>query len=188
LWCSAVRRDPRHGSEVAHPAEEAPGDAGRAAGAAGDLQRAVVGQIEVELAGAAADDRVQLVHVVELQPQRDAEAVAQRLGQQAGARGGADQGEGRQVDPHRARRRTLADDEVEAEVLHRRVERFLDGGLKAVDLVDEQHVARLQIGQDRGEVAGAHQQRAGGGAEANPQFARHDLRERGLAEARRAVE
>ena len=92
---------------------------------------------------------------VEIEAQRNAEALAQRRGDQAGARGRADQREGRQVDAHRARRRPLADDEVELEVLHRRIEDLLDRRIEAVDLVDEQHVVRLQVGEQRGEVAGA---------------------------------
>ena len=105
-----------------------------------------------------------------------------------GAGGGADQGEGREVDAHAARGRALADDEVELEILHRRIQDFLDRRLQAVDLVDEQHVARLQVGQDGGEVAGALDHRAGGGAEADAQLAGDDLGERGLAEAGRAVQ
>ena len=73
----------RDGGEVAHPAQQPPGDARRAAGAAGDLGAAVRREVEVELAGAAADDPLQLLGRVEDQPQRDAEAVAQRRGQQA---------------------------------------------------------------------------------------------------------
>ena len=88
----------------------------------------------------------------------------------------------------RARRRPLADDQVELEVLHRRIEHFLDRRLQAVDLVDEQDVAGLQVGQDRGEVAGALDHRPGGGAEADAQLARDDLRQRGLAQAGRAVQ
>jgi hypothetical protein len=57
-----------------------------------------------------------------------------------------------------------------------------------VDLVHEQHVARLQVGEDGGEVPGALQHRAGGGAEAHAQLARDDLRQRGLAQAGRAVQ
>ena len=97
---------------------------------------------------AARDDRLQLGRRVEHQAQRDAEAVAQRRRQQPGAGGGADQGEGRQVDAHRARRRPLADHQVELEILHRRIEDLLDRRLQAVDLVDEQDVVRLQVGQD----------------------------------------
>ena len=141
-----------------------------------------------ELLRPARDDRSQLRGRVEHQAQRDAEAVAQRRRQQPGARRGADQRERREVDAHAARRRPLADDQVELEILHRRIEHLLDRGLQAVDLVDEQHVARLQIGQDRGEVAGALDHRAGGGAEADAEFARHDLRQRGLAEAGRPVQ
>ena len=57
-----------------------------------------------------------------------------------------------------------------------------------MDLVDEQHIARLQVGQDGGEVAGALDHRAGGGAEADPELARDDLCQGGLAEARRAMQ
>ncbi len=82
----------------------------------------------------------------------------------------------------------LADDQVELEVLHGGVEDFLDGRLQAVDFVDEQHVPGLEVGEDRGEVAGALDDRAGGGAEADAEFAGDDLGERGLAEAGRAVQ
>ena len=95
---------------------------------------------------------------------------------------------GGEVDAHRTRGRALADDQVELEVLHRGIEDFLDRRLQAVDLVNEQHVARLQVGQDRGQVAGALDHRAGGGAEAHAELARDDLGQRGLAEARRAVQ
>ena len=52
-----------------------------------------------------------------------------------------------------ARRRPLADHDVELKVLHRRVEHLLDDRAQAMDLVDEQHVARLQVGEQRREVA-----------------------------------
>ena len=56
---------------------------------------------------------------------------------------------GRQVDPHAARRRPLADDDVERAVLHRRIEHLLDHRIEPVDLVDEEHVVGLEIGQQR---------------------------------------
>ena len=89
---------------------------------------------------------------------------------------------------HRARRRALADDEIELEILHRRIEDFFDRRRQAMDLVDEQNVARLEIGQERGEIAGALDDRAGGGAELDAQLARDDLRQRRLAETGRARE
>ena len=92
------------------------------------------------------------------------------------------------VDPHRARRRPLADDEVELEILHRRIEDFLDRRIEPVDLVDEQDIAVFEIGEKRCEVAGLGDDRAGGRAEIDAELARHDLGERGLAEAGRPGE
>ena len=57
-----------------------------------------------------------------------------------------------------------------------------------MDFVDEQHVALFEIGQERGEIAGLGDHRPGGGAETDAEFARHDLRQRGLAEAGGAYE
>ena len=57
-----------------------------------------------------------------------------------------------------------------------------------MDLVDEQHVARFEIGQQRSQIARLGDDRTGGGAKADPHFAGDDLRQRGLAEPRRAEE
>jgi len=52
-----------------------------------------------------------------------------------------------------ARRRALADDDVELVVLERGVEFFFKHRLHAVNLVEEQYLAFAQIGKDRSEVA-----------------------------------
>ena len=52
--------------------------------------------VHAEDAGGALDDRAQLVVVVVVEPGDEPEAVAQRAGDQAGAGGGADEGERRQ--------------------------------------------------------------------------------------------
>ena len=108
--------------------------------------------------------------------------------EQACARGGADEREGRQVDLHRAGRGAFADDEIERVILHRGIEDFLHMRRQAVDLVDEQHVARFEIGEQGRKVAGLGDDGAGGGAEADAHLAAEDLRQRGLAEAGRAGE
>jgi hypothetical protein len=126
--------------------------------------------------------------LVEFEADRDAEAVAQRRGEQARAGGGADEGEFRQLDLHRAGGRAFADDEVELVVLHRRIEDLFHRRVEAVDLVDEQDVALLQIGKLRRQIAGLGDHRAGGRAEIDAEFAGDDLRQRRLAEARRADE
>ena len=152
------------------------------------LAGAILAHLDAEHPGTAAHDREQLVVAVEVEPHRDAEAVAQRRGEETGAGGGADQGEAGKLDPDRAGGRAFANDEVELEVLHCRIEDLLDGRIEPMDLVDEQDVALLEIGEERCEIAGAGDHRAGGGAEVHPELARHDLGERRLAEPRRAGE
>ena len=71
-------------------------------------------------------------------------------------------------------------------VLHGRIEDLLHRRVQAVDLVDEQDVARLEIGQDRRQIARLGQDGARGGAEADAQLARDDLGQGGLAQPRRA--
>ena len=137
----------RRMGEVAHPAKQSAGDARGAARAAGDFVRAVFGDVGAEQARGAADDLLQFGDAVEIEADRDSEAVAQRRGQQALAGGGADQGEFGKVDADRAGGRAFADHQVERPVLHRRIEDFLDRGSEAVNLVDEQDVAVLEIGQ-----------------------------------------
>jgi hypothetical protein len=143
-------------------------------------------QANVQDAGRAAHDPGQFLGRIELQALDDAEAVAQWAGQQAGAGGGADQRERRQVELDRARRRALADHDVDLEIFHRRVQHFLDDRRQPVDLVDEQHVVRLQVGQQRGQVAGALDHRAGGLAQVDAHLGGDDMGQRGLAQAGRA--
>ena len=61
-------------------------------------------------------------------------------------------------------------------------------GGHAVDLVDEEHFARLQVRQDAGEIAGLLDHRACRGADRHAQLVGDHVGERRLAEARGAVE
>src|SRR5258708_6635787 len=158
------------------------------AGGAGDLGRGGGVEGHAEDAGAAHHDLLELAGIVEHETKGNAEALPERPCDEPRARGGAHQGEGRQVDPHRARRRPLADDEVELRALHGGIEDFRHRRRQAVDLVYEEHVPGLQVGEERRQVAGALDHRAGRRVKSDPHLPRHDLRERGLAEARRPVE
>ena len=126
--------------------------------------------------------------LVVLEPVGDAEAVAQRRRQQAGAGGGADQGERRQRQGDGAGAGALAEHDRQLAVLHRRVERLLDGAAEAVDLVDEEDAARLQRGQEGGDVGLALERRAGGLDHRHAELGGDDVGERGLAEPGRAGE
>ena len=90
----------------------------------------------------------------------EAEPVAQRAGQRTGAGGGTDKRERRDLERNRRGTRALADDDVDAEVLHREVEHLLGRPGDAVDLVDEQHVVLDEVRQHRRQVTGAFQRRA----------------------------
>ena len=46
--------------------------------------------------------------------------------------------------------------QVELEILHRGIERLLDDVVQAVNLVDEEDPLALQVGEDRGQVAGRY--------------------------------
>jgi hypothetical protein len=85
-----------------------------------------------------------------------------------------------------ARRRALADHDVDLVVLQRRVEDLLDDRAQAVDLVDEEHIVALQVGQDGRQVLGLLEHRAAGLAQVHAQFIGDDVAERRLAQARRA--
>ena len=57
-----------------------------------------------------------------------------------------------------------------------------------MNFVDEQHVAFIEIGQERGKIARFGDDRARRGAKSHTHFLGHDLRQRRLAQAWRAEE
>ena len=77
---------------------------------------------------------------------------------------------------------------MKLEVLHRGVEPLLDHALQAMNLVDEQHVVLFEIVDDRREIGGALDRGTRGHVDIDAELARDDVRERGLAEARRSRE
>ncbi len=140
---------------VPNPAQQAVGNARRAARAAGDLVGAIFGDVGAQQPGRAQHDALKLVGLVELQPRDNAEAVTQRVGEHAGPGGGAHQGEGRDVELDGARRRPFADHDVDLEIFQRRVEDLFHYGRETVDLVDEEHVIAVEPGKQGRQVAGA---------------------------------
>ena len=82
----------------------------------------------------------------------------------------------------------LPDHDVELVVLHRRVEDLLDRRRHPVDLVDEEHLAFLEVGQHRREVARLLEHGPGGRPHRDAELVADHVGERRLPEARRAVE
>ena len=177
-----------HLGDVADPPQDAVGDTRRPACAARDLLGRLVGDLDAEDPRRAAHDRRELALLVVAEPERHAEAVAERRREEPGARRRADERERRQIERQRARTRALADDDVEPEVLERRVQDLLDGAVHAMDLVDEEDVLLVEPGEDRRHVALPLERRAGDRAQPDVELLADDRRERRLAEARRPDE
>ena len=173
---------------IAHAAEQVVRDARRAAAAPGDFVRALAVNLHVQQARRADDDFLQICGHVIIQPFAHGKAREQRRGEQSAARGRADEREARKIQPHAARVRPLVNDDVEFEVLHRRVQIFLDGFLQAMDFVNEQHVAFLEVRQQAGEVAGFLDGRAAGAFEVRAHGLGEDVSERGFTQAGRTAE
>jgi len=105
------------------------------------------------------------------------------------ARGGrADQRERCQVERDRRGTGALAHDDVDAEVLHRHVQQLLGGPRDAMNLVDEQHLALGEAGEQRRQVAGAFDRRAARHPDWGAELGSDDHREAGLAEPGRTGE
>ena len=102
------------------------------------------------------------------------------------ARRRADERERLQRQLDRARARALADHDVELIVLERGIQHLLDDGAQAVNLVDEQHVVLFETRELRREIAGPLEHGAGRLVQIDAELVRDDVRERRLAETRRA--
>jgi hypothetical protein len=150
--------------------------------------RGVPRDFEFEQPRRAEDDLLQILGGIIIEPVDEAEAGAQRRGNHARAGGRADEGEARQVEPDAARIGALVDDDVEAEILHRRVEILLDVFVEAVDFVDEEDVALLQRGEESGEVACLFDDGAGRRGDVRAHRPGDDVGERRFAEAGRPAE
>ena len=134
------------------------------------------------------EDGRERLRIVILQVQVDAEAGTQRCREQAAARGGADKGEGVEVNLYGACCRSAVDEDVYLIVLHGRVEIFLHDGCQAVYLVDEEHVVRLEAREEACQVARLVEDGPRGHLEPYAELVGDDVRQRRLAQSRRSVE
>ena len=99
-----------------------------------------------------------------------------------------DQRERAQRHVDRPRVDPLAQQNVDAKILHRRIEEFFDRLGQPMNLVDEQDRAFLGVGQVGNQVLGGLQHRAAGDLKGRRPDRGDAGGERGLAQARRAVE
>ena len=171
--------------EIANTAQQPSRDTGRPARPARNLVGTVRRDREAQHPGGAPDNAFKLGNLVKVETDGNAETIAQRRRQKAGARCRPDQRERCEFDADGARARSFADNEVQLEILHRGIEDFLDGGRETMNLIDEKNIARLEIGEEGGEIACPGNDGARRRAEIDTEFARNDLRQRRLAETGR---
>ncbi len=86
------------------------------------------------------------------------------------------------------RARPLPDNQVDAEIFHRRIQHFLHGRLQAVNFIQKENFLFFERGQYRRQVAFALQQRARAGLDGHVQFVGDDLRQGGFSQPGRPVE
>src|SRR5205085_8392764 len=96
---------------VAHPPQQAIGDAGCSPSPSGDLAGTRRVEAHAEDTGGPQHDALQVGRRVEVKAGHESESVAEGTGDEPGARGGTDQREARNVEADGSRRRTLADDD-----------------------------------------------------------------------------
>src|ERR671938_715442 len=99
------------------------------------------------------NDNLQVLLRIEIQVLHDAETTAQGCGDESRTSGRADERELRQLQLNRARRSALADHDVKLVVLHRRIQDLFNLRLEAMNLVNKEHFAFLQICQERRQIA-----------------------------------
>jgi len=143
--------------------------------------------LDVQNARGALDDQQQFLRGVKLQPQGDAETVAQRRGELAGAGRGADKREMRQLQMQGVGGWTFAENNINGVVLHGRVQNFLVRPVQSVNFIHKQDVALAEIGKHGNKIAGFFYSRAGGYAHVHSHFICYYSCKRGFAKPRRAV-
>ena len=136
----------------------------------------------------ACHDLGELLDRVVIQAIRNSKAVAQRAGQHARAGRGRYQRELGDIQANRACRRTFADHDIERKVLHRGIQDLLDRTVETVDLVDKQHITRLQVGKDSCQVTGTRDGRTARRLNLGAQLVGDNRSQRGLTQARRTRE
>ena len=108
-----------------------------------DARRARRHNRHLQDAGRTRDNAFEFGNAVKLKPLHDAKAVAQRRGQQPGTGGCAHQRERWNIQFNGTRCGTFTDHDIELIVLHGRIQHFFNDRTQAMNLIDEQHIARL---------------------------------------------
>jgi hypothetical protein len=142
----------------------------------------------VKQVGRPLDDFSQFVGLIETQPVDDAKAIAKRRSKETGSRRCAHESEVREIQLDGACSRSLADNNIELEIFHGRIKNFLDDTVQAVDFIDKQNIAFLEIREYCSQIAGTFEDRTGCCFDVYPKLICDDVRKRRFAEPGRSAE
>ena len=120
--------------------------------------------------------------------QIDSETGTQRSCKQTASRCCSHEGKRIQVYLDAASRRTLVYHDIDAVILHRRIEILLYHRRKSVDFIDKEHIVGLQRGKDSRQIARLIKHRTRCNLEFYAQFIGDDVAQRGLTQSRRTME
>ena len=120
--------------------------------------------------------------------QIDSETGTQWSCKQTASRCCSHEGKRIQVYLDAASRRTLIYHDVDAVILHRRIEILLYHRRKSVDFIDKEHIVGLQRGKDSRQIARLIKHRTRCNLESYAQFVGDDVAQRGLTQSRRTME
>jgi hypothetical protein len=83
--------------------------------------------------------------------------------------------------------RSLIEDEIDAEILHGRIEKFLDHLRQAVHFIDKENISPFQMGENADQISALLNGGAGGGHNVNSHFLSDDMGERRFPKPRRGM-
>jgi len=177
-----------HLSEVAHAPQQPVCDSRGPPRPPREFEGAIVRDGYAEDAGRSQNYLRQLLRVVVVQALRHAEARPERRRKEPRPGRCTHEREVLQVELDASGGRALVQNDVDRKLLHRGVEILFYHVLKPVDLVYEKDVTALEVRQDSRQIVGALDDRSRGRDELGSHLRSNDVRQRGLAQARRPVE
>ena len=134
------------------------------------------------------NDAPQFRRFIRIQPQHQPEAAAQRSADHPLPRGRADGGEALDLHRMRSRARPGADQDVHPKIFERRINHLLDVRQQAVNFVDEENLALIDVRQNPAQVQLLLQHRTRRLLNPDAQFLRDDSRQRRFPQPWRPVE
>ena len=134
------------------------------------------------------DDSLKHIVVVVLQVTVNAESRSEWSCEKAASRGCTNQCERCQRELNRTSARSLVNHDVDAIVLHSRVEVFLHNWAQAVNLVDEEHIVLLERGEQSRQVARLVEHGAAGHFKSHSHLVGNNARQSGLSQSWRSIE